>query len=130
MEAINQLSASLGVFVRFFEQVNCLFFQIRWLQENIMRSDNFTMGVVAVIVIVCLYVTYAAPYGLSSPVLNALPIVVIVGVIAILCYWRYRSGRSDNKQPQYQTLATANNEAQRNFVEPTSLFYPGTARMV
>jgi hypothetical protein len=53
MDALRQLTETINVFVRFFESINCLFLQLRWLQDNITRSNNSLLYLVSGVVVLC-----------------------------------------------------------------------------
>ena len=88
MEALEAMSRNMGTFVRFFDQINRLFCQIRWLEQNINNSSLQLLIFVGAIVCLC-YFIFAAPTDSSNPfaaMTKAIndygPIVVVVALIA------------------------------------------------
>ena len=80
MDGLNQLTAAMNSFVRFFESLNCLFWQISWLKNNIARADTQTLVMVAAIVMVCML--YVA--GINGKTL------MMLFVFAVLCLGFYK----------------------------------------
>ena len=88
MEALEAMSRNMGTFVRFFDNINRLFCQIRWLEQNINNSSLQLLIFVGAIIFLC-YFIFAAPTDSSNPfaaITKAIndygPIVVVVALIA------------------------------------------------
>lgn len=104
METLQRLTNSINVFVRFFESINCLFWQLSWLQQNIRGSNLITLGIVAVIVLFCILLlvpegeisafadgvdrALQLPPSTTLQIVRLLPIVIVVAVIAFYLYRR------------------------------------------
>ena len=90
----------MGTFVRFFDNINRLFCQIRWLEQNLNNSSIQLLIFVGVIVFLC-YFMFAAPNDSNNPfaaISKAIndygPIVVVVALIAYFLARRF-SGVAD-----------------------------------
>lgn len=94
MQAITQLTRTVNVFVRFFESINCLFWQLRWLEQNMMGQSNERMAFFGIIILICLYVTFFSDTG---PDLGPF---LIIGIIFLLAVWlilkRFRGNAGDS----------------------------------
>lgn len=89
MQAIRGLTENISVFVRFFESINNLFCQIRWLEANISNSEHILFIMVLGFVILCIFI-YAA--GSSSNMSNQWsPILAIVIVVVFAIFKRCSS---------------------------------------
>ena len=105
MEALGGLTRNISTFVRFFESINNLFCQIRWLESNFRNSSSGLLLVVGGILIFCVYL-YAGPTGAIStffgiPGLDEWlvkygPIVIIVVIIAAMLFRRFTMGPQNN----------------------------------
>ena len=98
MNTLNQLSGNINVFVNFFNSINRLFCQIRWLDRNLRNSSGPLLAVVGAIVLIC-YVVYASPeggdmYGIPKLLVDHGPLVIVCVVIGVLLARRYREGGS------------------------------------
>ena len=100
MEGIEAISRNMGTFVRLFDNLNRLFCQIRWLEQNINNSSIQLLIFVGVIVFLC-YFMFAAPTDSSNPfaaITKAIndygPIIVVVALIAYFMARRF-SGAAD-----------------------------------
>lgn len=105
MDTLRGLTEQINVFVRFFESVNYLFCQVRWLEQNIQNSSKGLLLVVGVIGLICLYVfSYAQSDGGGDPLMAAIsgfvvsyfPILVVVLLVGYFLARRF-SGSSDGQ---------------------------------
>jgi hypothetical protein len=136
MEAIQGITSAINTFVRFFESINYLFCQIRWLEQNISNSRGGLLLVVGAIVAVCLYIYYFGgdkdqASAVTAFIVDVGPVLIVVGIIGYLLYRRFT--RADNlfgsqgtgntfedvffgsrqrNQPQYQQVNREDREAQ------------------
>ena len=97
MDAIRELTHTINTFVRFFESINCLFWQIDWLRRNVQGTGSEQMTIVLVVIVVCIYLTffsYQVPLfsffgdNSNSVIVGAL----IFGLVLWLIYSRYHRG--------------------------------------
>lgn len=58
MDTLRQLTSQINVFVRFFQSINCLFYQIRWLESNVIRGSLGHLLYVAILLALVGYITY------------------------------------------------------------------------
>ena len=70
MENLRHLTDQINVFVQFFQSVNCLFFQLKWLEENIVRSSNGLLLTVIGIVLFCIFVYFIGEEGFITAMNN------------------------------------------------------------
>lgn len=93
MDTLRGLTEQISVFVRFFESINYLFCQIRWLEQNIQNSSKGLLLVVGTIGLICFFVYYCAiNNGDSGDLIDKLchvivtyfPIIMVVGLIGYL----------------------------------------------
>jgi hypothetical protein len=97
MDAIRSLTENINVFVRFFQSINCLFFQIRWLEENVGRSRNGVMLLVIGIVALCVMLSFGVDLpGLGEGTSSLLPFLAIFAVIGFVFHRRMNRGRGGN----------------------------------
>lgn len=106
----------INVFVRFFESINCLFLQIRWLEENLTRSSNGLLALVVGIIFFCLISLYIGESGLTSIfesigiknsdlvshlVFQLIPLIIVVGIFIFFLYRRYQHNRINNNDEEF-----------------------------
>lgn len=94
MDQLNAVTNTINNFVRFFESINCLFWQIQWLEENISRSNNRTFLIVAVFFLFACLVGFFGD-SLNADITNNLPVLVVFGVIALFIFRRCRRQPDD-----------------------------------
>ena len=58
MEHLRALTENINVVVRFFQSVNCLFWQLHWLEQNILRGSNERLVIGLLILILVGYMTF------------------------------------------------------------------------
>ena len=88
MEAIQQLTNFLNVFLNFFNSVNMLFCQIRWLEQNFLNSNNSLMIAVFVIILFCIYLIFG---GFNSGIISTLgPFFILFAVFFFLLFRRFQ----------------------------------------
>ena len=88
MDNIRRLTDTINTFVRFFQSVNCLFWNVQWLEENLTKASNPRMLIVGIISLFCVFYTFMA-----DSVKGTDPMVyVIVGCVIIwVLYRRYQT---------------------------------------
>jgi hypothetical protein len=91
MEALREITSTINIFVRFFESINCLFWQINWLRQNFQSSPNDQMIIVVIIILVCVYITFFSNTNGSSVVMSMinkfLPQIFVGSIIFGLLIW-------------------------------------------
>ena len=96
MDTLRGLTEQISVFVRFFESINYLFCQIRWLEQNIQNSSKGLLLVVGTIGLICFFVYYCAiTSGDGGDLINAMCHVIvsffpIIMVVALIGYFLLR----------------------------------------
>jgi hypothetical protein len=124
MNALQQLSGNMNVFVNFFNSINRIFCQIRWLDRNLRNSSGPLLLIVGGIVFIC-YLVYASPEGGSDGIQKMLvdqgPLVVVCGVVLVLFYRRYtEGGNSDTNISSVMFGNPANNPRPGSENDPSS----------
>ena len=111
MESLNHFTNTLNNFVRFFESINCLFWQLRWLEENITRSNRKSLLLVGGIITFCIvFVYFDGSNGdlgeIWNELLNGLPIAIVFGVIAYYLLKRFMLSRDrhDDRDAPYDPV--------------------------
>lgn len=97
MEAIRELTHTINTFVRFFESINCLFWQIDWLRRNVQGTGSEQMTIVLVIMAVCIYLSFfsykVSLFSFLGENSNSIIVgVLIFGLVIWLIYSRYYRG--------------------------------------
>ena len=105
MDTLNHLTNTINQFVRFFESINCLFWQINWLEQNIGQSNRGTFLIVGGIIAFCVLYLFAdgssdAWFGdIGDEIIASMPLILVVLVVAYFIYKRYHAsqrGRREN----------------------------------
>jgi hypothetical protein len=100
MEALRAISNNINTFVGFFDAINRLFCQIRWLEQNINNSSAKLLLLVLLIVVFCVFVflqpsSGGGPFDAITRALNDYgPIVLVVAVVLYFVSRRF-SGAAD-----------------------------------
>jgi small-conductance mechanosensitive channel len=97
METLERLTRLMNVFVRFFESLNCLFWQLGWLQQNITQSSLPALLTVGLIMSLCVVFllpddvlegvgdqldrSFGLPQHASVLLLRALPLVIVAAIL-------------------------------------------------
>ena len=99
MEALSGITQQINVFVRFFESINYLFCQIRWLEQNFQNSSKTLILIVGAIAMIGLFVYYNATTDpaqnglmfaeLSRIIVSYFPIVAVVALIGYFLIRRF-----------------------------------------
>jgi hypothetical protein len=135
METIERLTRAINVFVRFFESINCLFWQLDWLRQNILQRDVRLLAAVAVIVCLCgvlilpgddleavgAYIDslFSLPAYTAARCIRLLPLVIVLSILAALVCRRVdnsiKYGQVNQDDPEAAVTA-------RDVPPPSSLF--------
>lgn len=102
MDSLRELTANINVFVRFFESVNCLFWQLSWLERHISHEHSGRLLLVAVILGFCVYYTFVCHSGgagdqCRDTVLQVGIIGVLVAVLGGALFKRYQIQRQQQQ---------------------------------
>lgn len=97
MDQLRAITDNINVFVRFFESINCLIYQLQWLKHHMMHASTdilifsfIILLIVAVTMISCIDDYSSLSSACSSNVL-AIPIfLVIICIFIWFLYKRYR----------------------------------------
>lgn len=117
MHALNSLTANINVFVRFFQSINHLFCQIRWLDSNIRNSSGSLLAAVGAIVFIC-YLVYTQPEERILKILTDQgPLLIVCVVIAVLVYRRYHLGATGDSNVNSILFGNPESEPKERDVE-------------
>lgn len=104
MEALQGITQQINVFVRFFESVNYLFCQIRWLEQNVQNSSHVLLIIVGSVAVLCFFIYYSTiiDWGnkgnlyaeLSRIIVAYFPIITVVLLLAYLFIRRFSTTAS------------------------------------
>jgi hypothetical protein len=98
MDTLRGITQQINVFVRFFESINYLFCQVRWLEQNIQNSSKNLILIVSVLAMIGGFVWYCStmPRGndnllvlLSRMMVSYFPIITVVLLIGYLLVKRF-----------------------------------------
>ena len=93
MEAIQNLTRTLNVFVRFFESINCLFWQINWLERNVSNASGEKAVIFVLIFCLGLFITFG---GDQFEALT--PYLVVMGLFALVAWLAFKRYRTQQSQ--------------------------------
>lgn len=108
MHALSELTSNINVFVRFFESVNMLFCQMRWLEQTVRNTNFGLMFLGAIIITFCVLfmnvgdgkigeqigIFLGLPRGVWVVFSSWIPIALVCGLILYFFYRRFSAGRS------------------------------------
>lgn len=148
---MRQLTNNIQVFVRFFQSINCLFWNVRWLQANLTKTNNQQMAIVGIIVLLCLFMTFGGNsrgvnMNIDPTMLIIICLLLIIVVLLGLNYLKTHNNDGvnssveaevqllDNSVQQAIPLAdietgTGGNIAKTGFVESSGFQKPGAGGM-
>ncbi|RYH06595.1 hypothetical protein EON65_42690 [archaeon] len=84
MDAIRNLTNTINTFVNLFQSINCLFWQLRWLEGNINSENGPTLLLVLAIVSFAGFYTYCSSSGLEGGICSDVNTTIGVVVVLIL----------------------------------------------
>lgn len=102
MQNIQNLTRTINVFVRFFESINCLFWQIGWLQQNFTNQSSERLFFFLVIFLLCIYITFPGEFDHVSTLAPILIVLVLVGMAVWLIQSRMRRNASADSPDVHQ----------------------------
>lgn len=90
MEAIQSLTRTINVLVEFFQSINCLFFQLRWLEGNCRRESGAVFFVVLFLIAFCVVYLWKCGNATScdSDTMNILVYALILSILGYFVYMR------------------------------------------
>ena len=104
MDVLQGITQQINVFVRFFESINYLFCQIRWLEQNVQNSSNTLLIIVGSIGFLCFFIYYntTTEWGNKDNLIAELfriivayyPIITVVLLLAYLFFRRFSNTAS------------------------------------
>jgi hypothetical protein len=113
MDELRAITNHINTFVRFFESINCLFWQIRWLEDNISKAQFGRIAIVLLIFGFCALLTFLSTDkgkifigGATGNTALFISICVIVILIIILVWLIYQR----NNNASYLPVTTNHNE--------------------
>ena len=97
MDQLRAITDNINVFVRFFESINCLMYQLQWLKHQMMHAPNDVLILaMAVLVIVAITMLSCANFTCDGNTI-AIPIFsVIFCIFGWFLYKRYRVRAESN----------------------------------
>jgi hypothetical protein len=108
MNILNEIAGNLNSFNHFFNSINQLFCQVRWLEANIRNSSPLLLGIVGVIILICLIVTF---FHGESDSIQFLVIACVVSVVALFFYRRQALGPTAT---DFGSVMFGNNQSMTN----------------
>jgi hypothetical protein len=93
MESLRRLTDTINTFVRFFESINCLFWQIQWLEQNINRAQGIDglARIFLVIIFVLFSVYYTFVCGQNRKCQDGamyIGIILLLGSVVMYLLWK------------------------------------------
>ena len=101
MNGMRAFTDNANVVVRFMQTINCLFFQLRWLENNIRSSSNPQLIIVLILICLIGYLTFGCSQSDSQDSINyfcgergvsSLIVFALIVGIGYFFYKRYRDG--------------------------------------
>ncbi len=96
MEAIQSLTRTINVFVNFFQSINCLFLQVRWLENNCQGESPakffmviFVLSFCVVYVVLCDTMDKCSDPN-SNYIMSLLVYSILISILGYFLYKRYR----------------------------------------
>lgn len=89
MENLRRLTDTINTFVRFFQSINCLFWNLQWLEENLMKASNPRMLIVGGIILFCVFYTFMGDS--IGDTTDPMVLLIVVCVLAWVLYRRYQA---------------------------------------
>lgn len=122
MDGLRHFTSNANVVVNFFQSINCLFYQLRWLEGHIRHAPNEQIAIVLVLVGLLGYYTFICNgetneengYFCGENGVSGLIACAVLSIIAYFFYKRY--------QDQNQSAAVAlrdDSDEQEKFLGPS-----------
>jgi hypothetical protein len=102
MNALRNLTGNINTIVQFFRSINCLFWNLEWLERNIVNGSSERIIMVLIIVGLVGYMTFACSSDNASNEfcggngVSSLIFCAAIGVIVYFFYKRYRQRSAGN----------------------------------
>jgi hypothetical protein len=87
MDQLRTITNTINTFVHFFQSINCLFWQVRWLEENVMRSSGSRIMLIGGIILFCAYISFVS--NDSNPLNGVGVIIIIFGIVGVILWKRF-----------------------------------------
>lgn len=101
MDNLRGFTENADVIVRFFQSINCLFLQLRWLEQNFRHASNEQIGMVLLLVCLIGYYTLSCSgenidtvgYFCGKQGVATLIVLAVIGIILYFLWKRYENSR-------------------------------------
>jgi hypothetical protein len=121
MHALRSFTDNADVVWRFLQSVNCIFYQLQWLESNLRTASNTTLAIVVLVVCLLGYITFACSgssegdgYFCGSGGVPSLLVAALVCSMIYFLYKRLTSGGQQNSASQ-----PADEEEREKFIHAT-----------
>lgn len=129
MNNLRELTSTINTFVRFFESINCLFWQIQWLEQNVTRAQGIEgLGRILLVVIFvsfCIFYTFACAdnENCQDKTIQIGIITLLILTLLYLLWQRYRLNRIDRPIRDHDVEAPAQ-DREKLISHATPVFAP------
>lgn len=98
MDSLRSFTENANVIVRFFQSINCLFLQVRWLERNLRHGSNEQIGMVLLLVCLVGYYTLSCSgsdvdttgYFCGERGVSTLIVIAVIGIIVYFLWKRFQ----------------------------------------
>lgn len=95
MDQLRLLTENINVFVRFFESINCLYYQLNWLQQNILYGSSEILFLMFTIILTVIYIMFNCLKSINNTYEltcsdTSIQIIIFSVIISIFLYFLYK----------------------------------------
>ena len=125
MHGLRDFTNNANVVVNFFQSINCLFLQLRWLESNLRNGSNEQIALVLLLVSLLGYYTLVCKsqtneengYFCGERGVSALIVCAVLSIVAYFLYKRFRNGPTVTNDPFEQEPFIDGSQSPYNRVE-------------
>lgn len=133
MDSLRHLTENINVFVQFFQSINCLFLQLRWLESHALHEQGGRAGLVLVILAFAVYYTFGCNSSTDED--GCKDWVVQIGIITILAlvavYLLYKRWLLHRNNPIITAgVAVEDNGEEDKLIHPSMVTHTAPAYIV
>lgn len=106
MDSLQQITNGINSVVRFLQSINCIFLQVHWLEQNILRGSNSRIVISMALILCVSYVSLFCSSTVEGFICKSVDpgTIVVFAVFAVIGYFlfkRYSVFNQNSRNPSH-----------------------------
>ena len=108
MDQLRAITDNINVFVRFFESLNCLIFQLQWLKQHVLHTSTDILIIALIVLVIVAYVMISCSEFICDGTIMEIPIFFMIFCILLWFLYKRCSLRVESNASSHANFSSEN----------------------